>query len=82
MSFSDLPKSPQRLQNSYILSVIFQYLKSTESFWFFSVKIIRLGDQLLQMKFFENFDFKSFLKTRPIFFGSIHNFGTTDDEML
>ena len=38
--------------------VIFQCLKLVESFQtFFSVKNIWLGDQLLLMKFFENFDF-------------------------
>ena len=31
--------------------VIFQHQKSTESFLFFSVKIIKLGDQLLLLKF-------------------------------
>ena len=38
--------------------VIFQCLKSVKSFQKkFSVKNITLGDQLLFMKFFENFDF-------------------------
>ena len=37
---------------------------------------IRLGDQLLLMTFFENFDFLStlFSKNEPIFVGSVHNF--------
>ena len=36
------------------------------------------------MKFFENFDFKvlCFLKMYPIFVGSFHNFGRSDDDMI
>ena len=41
-----------------IFKVIFQCLKLVESFQKkFSVKNIWLGDQLILMKFFENFDF-------------------------
>ena len=45
------------------------------------MKNIQLGDQLLLKIFFENFDFKIlyFLKLCPIFVGSVHYFGKSDD---
>ena len=46
--------------------VIFWHQKSTESFWFFSVKNIWLRDKLLQMNFFENFDLQSTLLSKIV----------------
>ena len=48
------------------------------------MKNIRLGDQLLLKNVFENFDFKilSFLKLRPIFVGSVHNNGKSDNDKI
>ena len=49
-----------------------------------SVKNILLGHQLILMKFFENFDFKVLylLKMCPIFVGSVHNFGKSDNDII
>ena len=56
-TYQNYEQPPQRLQNSYFQSH-FSGSKINGIFLnFFSVKNIRLGDQLLKMKFFENFDF-------------------------
>ena len=46
-----------------------------------SMKNIWLGDQLLLKNVFEIFDFLDtlFLKLCPIFVGSVHNFGKSDN---
>ena len=51
---------------------------------FFSVNNIKLGDQLLLMKFFETLIFKALylLKMCPIFVGSVHNFSKSDDDII
>ena len=76
-------KNPVKSQNSEFI-VIFQGLKLVESFPKKIVKNIWLGDQLLFMKFFENFDFKVLylLKMCPIFVGSVHNFGKSSDDII
>ena len=66
--------------------VIFQCLKLVESFQFFSVKNIGLGDQLsLKVNFLKILIFDVvlyFLKMCPIFVGSVHNFGYSDDDII
>ena len=66
--------------------VNFQHQKSKEYFWIiFSVKNIRLGDQLLKVKYFENFDFQStlFSKNVPNFCQlHVHNFSRFDDDTI
>ena len=64
--------------------VIFQCLKLVKSFQKKSVKNTWLEDQLLLMKFFENFDFKvlHLLKMCPISVGSVHNFGKSDNDII
>ena len=49
-----------------------------------SLKNIGLGDQLLIKNNFEFFFFKYFffLKMCPIFVGSVHNFGRSDDDII
>ena len=56
-TYQNYEQTPQRLQNLYIQSH-FSASKINGIFLiFFSVKNIRQRDQLLKMKFFENFDF-------------------------
>ena len=70
-------KPPQKLQNLYYQT--FQHQKSMNLSDFFSVKNIRLGDQFLQILIFKVL---CFLKKGPIFVGSVHNFGRSEDDML
>ena len=48
------------------------------------MKNIQLGDQLLLQMFLKFMVFKIlyFLKLCPIFVGSVHNFGSTDDDKI
>ena len=65
--------------------VIFKSLKLAESFQKkFSAKNIWLEDQLILMKFFENFDFKVLysLEMCPIIFSSVHNLGRSYDDII
>ena len=65
--------------------VIFQCLKLVESFQKkISVKNIWLGGHFISMKVSWNFDFKVFylLKMCPIFVGSVHNFGKSEDDII
>ena len=74
----------QTYQNSYFQSH-FSVLKLVESFQKkIFMKNIGLGDQLLLKNVFENFDFLDtfFLKLCPIFVGSVHNFGKSDDDII
>jgi hypothetical protein len=60
--------------------VIFECLKLIESFQKKdSVKNIWLGDQLLLMKIFKVL---YLLKMCPIFVGSVHNFGKSEDDII
>ena len=59
-SYEQPPQSLQKfiLSKSFLSIKFQQNLWEPESFWiFFSLKNIRLGNKLLKMKFFENFDF-------------------------
>jgi hypothetical protein len=82
--YQNYEQHPQRLQNSDFQSHFLASKIHGIFLIFFSVKNIRLGVKLLQIKMFENFDFKALhcLKMCPIFVGSVHNFGRSDDDMV
>jgi hypothetical protein len=68
-----------------IFKVIFTPQELVKSFWKTnSMKNIWLGDQLVWKYIFEILIFKilSFLKLCPIFVGSVHNFGMSDDDKI
>ena len=88
MTSSGLPKlwtNDQRSQNSefqshFSVSRIGRNFPKKNS-----VKNIWLEDQLILMKFFENFDFYSTLFTKIVhnfFVGFVHNFGKTNNDII
>jgi hypothetical protein len=81
MSSSDLPKlwtTASKIANFILSKSFFSIKNQRNSFWLFSLKNIRLVEQLLQMIFFKVL---RFLKICT-FVGSIHNFGRSEDDMI
>ena len=87
ISMSDLLKlSTTSVKIQKWVSNSFLVLKISGIFLIFFLKNIRLGKQLLLLTFFEKFVYQIgilyFLKIYPIFIGSFHNFGRSDDVMI
>ena len=62
----------------------FQCWKSVESFDFFPLSNMSLGDQFIFLRFLEDLIFKIlyFLKMCPIFGGSLDDFGRSENDMV
>ena len=83
-TYQNYEQPPQTSQNSYFQSH-FSVLKIGRIFPnFFFMKNIWLGDQLLSKNVLNILIFKRlyFLKLCPIFVGSVHNFGKSDNDKI
>jgi hypothetical protein len=56
-TYQNYEQPPQRMQNLYLSKSFFSIKNQLNLSDFFSMKNIRLGDQLFEMKFFDNYDF-------------------------
>ena len=90
-SLNNVIVKPTKIMNNFLkdgktptFKVIFQHQKSMESFWFFLWRILDQDIKFWKQNFLKTLIFKElcFLKMCPIFVGSVHNFGRSDNGMI